>query len=1295
MNTFINYIEPIITSINTATVNFGFFLAIEVGALILSIWSYLIFFFSFGFIFLALTAVGAALLTVQAEQERMFDIVEDGISELSSTWNSFAPIAQELVDCIQPILVFLNFVLEIVAAVAFVITEAINDEIPTFPVLFEWAERSNLEGALTEEEIQARANELAEEYLYDAKIRMQNMTDVEKRYFLDIVDYEITKITDVHAQNTRALPISLLCNVIDVVGQFVVDVIDLFIDFVLSFVDFVATNFFDLNTGITTDFITLFVSFIIDEVLAGIPFAQCFRNIPYSIIACLCPFVYESPVNTIINFGGNEQVPEDPIKAVIGCLCLFEIINGSVDLNDNSQTYLDLVWACFGIDEIIDIINSIVDYITNVLEPLYNVLKSLYNTLRKLVNQILDTVDELVRLVERICDDTGVCKRDDIQSIRDEVRDLMQDIRDNFSLLDADMAELTRRENIMKTVRETLYSNPAMNHIRNRTRSAKSRSALGPRSELMEMHYQYMNHTMRAFINATRDHFNDISPEERMSNLINKFRDSPKFQEFVDHSSLKYGEEGHLHAIQIVKSLRAGADAVSRVFRHGNTSVLHELRSVNISGFVSSVQTLARNVRKHEGYKESALKCKFDAKLRMIRSSIEGGDGFPRTAKYLIQKYGMSSPIVTSMLNDHISTFGAGVVGAKGVREALKLNNTYEVELELSRLRLSILRKKPVEIRDEVKRLQSAYKNGVARDPFTASVMLGASTLTAGVGVVSGVGARIIPLGLTLAIGPLTLLLTLFITPIISIITMIASGLVVRIAEGDDQAYIYQAFDFFYPFFVRFKTFVEYSFINGNGISVSDAIQVAEDFGDILPDQLNVMSILFLRSYVCIPEIWCPPLPLINRQGRGLENIFEWFNRQVSCNPEEICSVSGEGNNAPCRCPVNAFLGQEAFYRDVSNIPLQRMGTPDDPCVSLFGSPRGRRICFPMVVLGTVIPTLSTSTTLDPQCKRNFGYHIDSVVWYNSGFWGFIGANLQNVGKILLVIVRLAFRGVFVDWYIIFLAVVCIMIPCPCTSIIAAVIFIILLFLNVGSFVTQHIGTYVLNLTDYHSGLPFIGKFFARVNEMVRFDCGVDEDNPFGKPCPGEVECAVINSVGSLTFTAGWSLTIGSGILVFGVAQVFAITYLILFVLMVIPWLIFLIIYMAWWSSSAYNEGIIMETVSIASASAPIGAAFHRGGVTVAHRTPKHNKKGRKAVAVLKTIGRSLPLIINTNFYRTAMEYHPLFSMGKLRRDDEHKWFPVVDFVADHEGVPLSRSNHYHIHDTNEYLRSREHLKNE
>lgn len=1330
------YVEPITRTLANGFINTGIWLWLELNSIVIGMLGLILWTFSFGWVFVAMLLFGLGSTVAYAEQKKIFDTLQDGVSVITDSWNDFSPTIRTLLECVEPVFVFFNFVLEILSQVTFIVTKALNELNPDFQILFEWAERDTMENYLTRLEAQKQANELAETMLLNAEVELKNMTEFERRHYLNLLEIRINKISDMRRNDKRFLSIQAVCVIIEEVGKFLINLIEIVRDFFLNFVDFIADKFFDLQDGITANFVKIIVEFLISEILDQIPFAQCFVRIPQSIFECLCPWVYKSPLINFPNFNGNEEVPDDPIKALIGCICVLDIIAGSVDINDPSQDAIGLLFECLGIDILIDVLETILGWITSVLQPIFKALQTAYNILRGIVDGLFREIERILDLIDDICSAIPGCKkkRDQMERDEDSIESNLRYLRGRLEHLDGFVAMHMNEEKTKDMLRQHLMNTEKFQILKSYMGTNQSR--INTKLKILADHVMKANSTYGRFNREFREQLREYPMSERFADRAENYSRSQRFEEYKQYATHKYGEDGAKHAGVIAETVRTALKGIATVARNGHTTIRHELKELNVVGFVKSVNTLAERIRAHDGYEESNVGKKTAMRVQMLRASIEGGDAFPRTAKYLAEKYGYQDKMLFDTVDEMGNMFRQTSPGSEYVRSALLSNNTYEFEFQLLKTRLGILRQNVTGYQKEVNRLREMYDN-TERDPLTATILVGANAITAltslGASVVAplignapedmnlGRGAnqeRVVPIGLVFALAPLLFLAQVFITPIIGIITTVAGGLSVRLLDGDNDAYEAQVFDFFYPFYLRFREFIEYSFIEGQGLSLDDATDVLGLLGDDLDFQLETTAIYFVRNYMCpLPNFLCPPVPLVNRYGLGVQGIFEWGrNTVIFCNPEEFCAHTDEFTNTPCRCPVSEFEGdngvQKAFYRDIGDIPKQRYSTKEDQCVfSGTSIPRGRRQCYPFVATGVQFPDLNANATFTTNCAEKFDLYVDEAAFYKAdSFFQFIWANFYNTLLGLRHILRYAYRGVYVNWYLIFLIAMVAIVPCPCFSLVAWLLFIILFGLNIGSLLTTRIGTYADDITDINKNAFLFGPAFDAANDQIRFKCGDYNKNIFGDACEGENVCMLGALATSGTFTMGWLGTGGISMAFFWILGLPALIYGIVHVFIIVPYLIFLVLYMYYFSIFLYQKGIIQTGVIIedvdpdhvSGAIKHIGSPVHDNlGTTIVHKTRKvKRRRPRKMLDQImehsKMVLRSLPLVCSENFYKTAKAYNPMTNDSLPHDGDEHTYsgFPYYSFIADHEGTPLAHSRHYEIHHTHRYKQTmRETLK--
>lgn len=1330
---FRNYIWPWIQTALEFIGNVWWFTVLIAISVVIGVFTFLTFMAAWGWIPVGGLLLATAALPVQASQREINANFAFAGDVLESVLNSIVEILNNLLDCVNGVILIYNFLVELLSSISKRVTKVLNEIVGDFPALFEWARFQQMEKLLSQEENFLDAGLRANTILREARMRMPNMTHLEQKHYIQWMENEIDSLPFVDPSTRFAqFPLEIFCGIIDKILQFLLDILDLVVDFLLEIVDFIFDEFFDdLNLEVEGPLVLIIVQFILDALLDAIPFGECFRNIPYNLFACLCPWIYDQPYS--FPFGQDLEVPERVENALIGCICLVEILGGNVDLNTDDGP-VDLLIRCLGIDVLIQIFEGFLNFVTQVLEPLYAALEFLLGILESAFNDLLSAFDTLEDLLDDICDLLNCKKKRESTDRRVDAYNTAIQMRDTFVeyknvLLDRS----THRQKTLEAFRKHIDEHPRYKAIREK-HNIEPDTFFGATGDIAMRKVMMMNTTINMWTREVKKEFERDPPMIKFARKFDELGKHPQIERFQNHFSTKYGEEGGVHARSIGNMIRDTTHVVARSMHTlgSDKSIYDALEPIDFKAGILGIQNLAQRVREHNGGQSHKFTRRVESRLRFMVASFMGGERFPRVVREFSEKYPDDKESLRQGLEFVRRYYGNETMGVEAMLAAAQNGTEFDVRLEAVRARVQQQKAEYNAYREEIDDLRTLYKNAMEqRDPVGLSIALTANGVTLMATAAYTAAERIVVVGAAFALAIFTLLLQIFIMPILSILGEIATSFVLRVTTSDEEATETAAFDFFSPFYYLLINRIEKSFVEGQGLTFAQTFDTVDKAGNILVDQLNILAIYFIRHYLClIPQVICPPKPPVTVQGRGAVGFFDWISEVIFCDPTQTCGTyNSTFNNAPCRCPVqdtNCFgdpdpCVQRAFYRKISDVPLQRYATPDNPCTFSDGAGRGKQQCYPFAPSGNFFSTYDFDVAVDYQCDTEYGYEIDNVHWANaSSIWQWLGAILGNTLISLRYAIRMIFRGYLVDWRVLLLALIIILLPCPCFLPIGSLLATGVVLLNVGTILSRATGEYVRDISEYNKDRFLIGRVFTFVLDNLFFGCNVKPGNPFGDPCPSETPCFIWNIFSAL-------VSIFAGLLIFGVFFHFlfpmgalALVWLFFRVVLIIPYAIIMFFWMVAISLYLNKRGVgRVSAVMIAGekknhsvlrigSSAP--HAFEQAGITQAGAPVHVPMTGRVIIRTSQPrreydqhlfkhtasmVGRSLWYTAKnqkTQLARDLLVHNPIIEIARnagstppqhdvLLHTHEHpaEGFPWENYIVDENNVPLSASVNYRI----------------
>ena len=669
---------------------------------------------SFGIIALVLIFVGSLLLPVQAEQDKFYAAAEDLGEAIEDVANTLIDLVQVLLDCKESLVEFWNTVWRFVAAIIHEVYEALDD-IFNFGLdkdLFYWARSAaQLERELQREANLNRLRELSQLFENEITNRTKTIDPRHRGLYLEAMRRKMHKMAraqvignNVVESTARLLNIpQVICDIIETVFDFLINLIDLIDDFVLGFLSALLSVFDVIDGEFDESFLEAFVKFIIIEILLQIPFTGCFVNpddlenaavedipdlildqVASRLISCLCGFRYENALGIPCVLSGNypndcDVVPNNIGAAIVGCFCFIP----SVEFDEDTDP-IDALIRCLGIDVLIAAFESFVDLLKSVYEPAIEWLKSVYNGAINQIKDIIDDIKDFFRGAEIIIETHVRMQGNDL--IADTGRAVLEKFKRGLNRLEewhtaaASLEEPALFQIIRDSVKRRDFAREFAQEYQNQMNATyvaemHKKAGYKPLSEAL-MPFAM---TIRAATMRMRENMGNMTEafeptrlkrtlQMRYAAMLEKLPESSGVKQFRKHFEELYGEESRQDVSNIVSVLRGVTKVGSWALgRHPRSREMHAAvkKEFNMTAAVKSVYALARKVRARRDQEdpENSRRSKTLEVIGKVWINAAGRtENLPLTVKYLEQKYGKDSPEVRTGVTQGIRSLPAGLV---------------------------------------------------------------------------------------------------------------------------------------------------------------------------------------------------------------------------------------------------------------------------------------------------------------------------------------------------------------------------------------------------------------------------------------------------------------------------------------------------------------------------------------------------------------------------------------------------------------------------------------------------------
>lgn len=176
----------------------------------------------------------------------------------------------------------------------------------------------------------------------------------------------------------------LICTVADGAFAFLGDVLEIYWIALIDFLDFIG-RFYSVTSGFNTDYINLFLRYILSFAARVLPFIECFIDIDNidvtdpstyfvnrkAMITCICP-AYDS----------TYEVPDDPGLTIVGCFCP---LDGETDI-------VKVLLRCTRVQVLVDEFNYVKGIINQWIRGTLGTLESEFNTAKNTIEGFYNSV---------------------------------------------------------------------------------------------------------------------------------------------------------------------------------------------------------------------------------------------------------------------------------------------------------------------------------------------------------------------------------------------------------------------------------------------------------------------------------------------------------------------------------------------------------------------------------------------------------------------------------------------------------------------------------------------------------------------------------------------------------------------------------------------------------------------------------------------------------------------------------------------------------------------------------------
>lgn len=1122
----------------------AFFVALGLGLLRMLIAIGAAFLFAVGMaagsivLLLVLIGGGALLAPVTVNQDPLVATAANVLNTIVPSFSGLLGLLNDLIECVEPLFVLFNLLTEFVLGVARRVTEAI----PGVPDLFSWARVVQLEAALRArdrlEESEAHVLLMVEQ----ARERMLTMPAAEARLHADRVVAQASGVgwlrgatLDTRDPRVLGVLVDAICSLIRTVVGFIIDALDLVFGFVLDLVDFVLENFFD-GGNLSGDPIIIFAQFVVEAILDELGFRECFEDLPDGIIICLCPWRYDEPYDFpgALDFS-DDDFPSDPIVGLAGCLCpdFGKDVSGFTSI-------VDVLLECTPLGAIVDAFTSLLNEVENVLRPIID-------GLRDTVGGLIDDVEGLIDTVENIGGGGGGFLSNPFRGpMADEDGEVHTTA--NADELGGTGRRAGRRERRAGTGAEAQRDADIAVFMSHHTASCpvtdvecmrRQRAAFEERPVSMRESVEKIKvlaGRIRQQARTIGSVWRRSEPTDVGARVLARAERHPAFGGLLQRARASRDPETIRNHAAILAGVRHALKVGATVMRSassgfaGNRTTRGEapdrhlfyeaLGEVDWRGLIQAVQRQARHQRALRG-EEPDLPSEawrpLDVGLQLGLAALATPESVPHVARWLGQRYAAAAN-GTAALRAGVDWalhaqrgFLPGQLGLRPMASVLEAARDLGLDDEGLRAEERRVRDglggaygaRRARMRAE---LDEALDQRDVSGVVSRGVGLGVASAVRGAGLGVAASVRVVPILAPIALAPALVLAPLFLSDILNVVTTAASGTITAALSGPQTVYETQSWSPISPYIDLWRGAVLDSF--ETQISAATIEGLLQDSVDLTVDQAQYLVNLVIRRQLSrfpflIGGITSPPLPVIGPNGQPTQGVLGYVIDYINCDPTAVC---GDWDSclglAPCRCPLDPFVTQSSFYRDLS-IPRQRTAVPGLPCRfgdSPAAGPRGRCSCHPFLQTGYLVeePTVSVSTSLD--CEATFGWDPLSAAFWQQDLRTYLGSvytetlrGLRQAVRYVIYLEPVQDENIF--GFLVGLA------PCACLWPIMLSWSQTSLAINASYQIRLDVAGYLRDLSVANAGLPLVGGLFSALTPWVEAPL---ED--------GALTCLVLNS---------------------------------------------------------------------------------------------------------------------------------------------------------------------------------------
>lgn len=327
-----------------------------------------------------LLVLGVVLSPLSINADIILNEAGNAAQSLADAYNGMVDFVNDLLACVNPLIDFYDRLVSGVFSLANTIAVQAGASSP-----WGWASR-DLQ-LRTQERIHARID-LREKLRFNEAqaYNLQSYEDIPEA-FRPHIDSAIEKRIDAHFRqidSERNVFPTALCDLITFTSDLAINIIDIVLPFLRVLVGAIIEAI-EQSNGDVVSFITVFVEFIIVELLKLIPFGYCFLDIPYSMLGCIC-------------FNVSPPYPTD-VPTFIG-RCFFSGFCDSDTLN-NANTIMEIFYKCLhldvfqvALDAIVNAVNTAIDFVSGVITTIQGFISTLsdFQSTLNTLQSVIDTI---------------------------------------------------------------------------------------------------------------------------------------------------------------------------------------------------------------------------------------------------------------------------------------------------------------------------------------------------------------------------------------------------------------------------------------------------------------------------------------------------------------------------------------------------------------------------------------------------------------------------------------------------------------------------------------------------------------------------------------------------------------------------------------------------------------------------------------------------------------------------------------------------------------------------------------